>query len=71
MLPSTLGRGVLSIHCTGDGRAVHRFATPTASPVLSAALGVCTWCRTSRGWLLRSWMSSLLSEDGSKDLFAR
>jgi hypothetical protein len=61
----------LSVHRTGDGRAVRRSATPTASPALPAALRGCIWRRASRGRRLRSWMSSLLSEDRSEDLFAR
>jgi hypothetical protein len=61
----------LSVHRTGDGRAVRRSATPTASAALPAALRDCIWRRASRGRRLRSWMSSLLGEDGSEDLFAR
>jgi hypothetical protein len=61
----------LSVPRTGDGRAVRRSATPTASPAPPAILRGRKWRRASRGRRLRSWMSSLLSEDESKDLFAR
>jgi hypothetical protein len=46
----------LSVHRTGDGRAVRRFATSTASPTPSAAPGAHTKCRASRGQRSRSWM---------------
>jgi hypothetical protein len=46
----------LSIHRMGDGRAVRRSATSTASPTSSAALGGRTRRRTPWGWRRRSWM---------------
>jgi hypothetical protein len=51
----------LSVHRTGDGRAVRRSATSTASPVPPAALfrrrpGGRTRRRTPWGWWPRSWM---------------
>jgi hypothetical protein len=63
----------LSVHHTGDGRAVRGSATSMASPTPLAVLGGRTRRRTLRGWRSRSWMvlSSLLWEDESKDLFAR
>jgi hypothetical protein len=58
----------LSIHRTGDGRAVRRSATSTASPALSAAPGGRIRRRTSRGWRSRSWMvlSSLCRRMGAR-----
>jgi hypothetical protein len=68
----------LSVHRTGNGRAVRRSATSTVSPAPPAALlrrrpGDCTRRHTPWGWRPRSWMvlSSLPWEDGSEDLFAR
>jgi hypothetical protein len=63
----------LSVHRTGDGRAMHGFATSMASLAPPAVLGGRTRRRTPRGSLPRSWMvlSSLAWEDGSEDLFAR
>jgi hypothetical protein len=68
----------LSVHRTGDGRAVRRSATSTASPAPLAALlrhrlGVVQDVVRRGGWRPCSWMvlSSLPWEDGSEDLFAR
>jgi hypothetical protein len=63
----------LSVHRTGDGHVVCRSATPTTSPASPTAPGGCTRRCTPWGRRRRSWMvlSSLHSEDGSKDLFAR
>jgi hypothetical protein len=67
----------LSVHRTGDGRAVRRSAAPVASLALSATLfrhrlRGCTRCRTPWRWRPRSWMvlSSLSQEDGGEDLSA-
>jgi hypothetical protein len=46
----------LSIHRTGDGRAMHRSATFTASPAPPAAPGGRTRRRTPWGRCSRSWM---------------
>jgi hypothetical protein len=46
----------LSVHYTGDGRAVRGLATPTASPAPPAAPGGRTRRRTPRGRWWRSWM---------------
>jgi hypothetical protein len=46
----------LSIHCTGDGRAVRGSATSTASPAPLAVLGGRTRHHTPRGWRRHSWM---------------
>jgi hypothetical protein len=46
----------LSVHHTGDGRAVRRSATSTASPTPAAAPGGDTRRRTLRGRRLCSWM---------------
>jgi hypothetical protein len=46
----------LSDHHTGDGRAVRRFATSTASPAPPAAPGGRTRRRAPRGRRPRSWM---------------
>jgi hypothetical protein len=46
----------LSVHRTGDGRAVRESATPMASPASSAAPGGRTRCRTPWGRRWRSWM---------------
>jgi hypothetical protein len=51
----------LSVHRTGDGRAMCRFTTSMASPALLAALfrrrpGGRTRRRTPWGWRPRSWM---------------
>jgi hypothetical protein len=58
----------LSVHRTGDGRAVHRSATSTASPEPPAAPGGRTRRRTPRGWRPHSWMvlSSLHRRTGAK-----
>jgi hypothetical protein len=63
----------LSIHRTGDGRAMRRSATSTASPAPPAAPGSHTrrhmpWGRRPRSWMV---LSSLPQEDRSEDLFAR
>jgi hypothetical protein len=46
----------LSVHRTGNGRVVHRFATSTASPAPAAAPGGRTRHRTLRGRRPHSWM---------------
>jgi hypothetical protein len=46
----------LSVHRTGDGRTVHRSATPTALPAPPAAPGDRTRRRTPWGRCPRSWM---------------
>jgi hypothetical protein len=58
----------LSIHRTGDGRAVRGSATPTASPTPLAVLGGRTRRRTPRGWRRCSWMvlSSLCGRTGAR-----
>jgi hypothetical protein len=63
----------LSVHRTGDGRAVCGSTTSMASFAPLAVLGGRTRRRTPRGWWSRSWMvlSSLPWEGGSENLFAR
>jgi hypothetical protein len=58
----------LSIHRTGDGRAVRGSVTSTASPAPLAVLGGHTRHHTPRGWQRRSWMvlSSLRGMTGAK-----
>jgi hypothetical protein len=51
-----LGGAWLSVHRTGDGRAVHGSATSMASPVPPAVPGGRTRRRTPRGRWRRSWM---------------
>jgi hypothetical protein len=46
----------LSVHRTGDGRAVRGSATSTTSPAPLAVLGGRTRRRTPQGWQRRSWM---------------
>jgi hypothetical protein len=46
----------LSVHCTGDGRAVRRSVTSTASPAPPTALEGRTRRRTPQGRRPRSWM---------------
>jgi hypothetical protein len=68
----------LSVHRTGDGRAMRRSSTSTMSLAPLAALfdvarRVVQDVVHHGGWRPRSWMvlSSLPWEDGSEDLFAR
>jgi hypothetical protein len=68
----------LSVHRTGDGRAMRRSSTSTMSLAPLAALfdvarRVVQDVIHRGGWRPRSWMvlSSLPWEDGSEDLFAR
>jgi hypothetical protein len=63
----------LSVHRTGDGHAVRRSATPTASPASSAAPGVVQdVVRRGGGSDVLGWSCPhSRSEDGSEDLFAR
>jgi hypothetical protein len=51
-----LVRAWLPVHRTGDGRAVRRSATSTASSTPAAAPGGGTRRRMPRRWRLRSWM---------------
>jgi hypothetical protein len=46
----------MSAHRTGDGHAMHRFATSTASPAPATAPGGRTRCRAPWGRQPRSWM---------------
>jgi hypothetical protein len=63
----------LSVHRTGDGRAVRRSATSTASPAPPAAPGVVQdVVRCGGGVRVLGWSCPhSRSEDGSEDLFAR
>jgi hypothetical protein len=63
----------LSVHRTGDGRAVRRSATSMARPAPPAAPGGRTRRRTLQGQCPRSWMVFPYSrtEDGSEDLLVR
>jgi len=56
----------LSVHRTGDGRAVRGSTTSTASPAPLVVLGGRTRRCTPRGWRRRSWMvlSSLRGSTG-------
>jgi hypothetical protein len=58
----------LSVHRTGDGRAVRGSATSTASLAPLAILGGHTRRRTPQGWRWRSWMvlSSLRGRTGAR-----
>jgi hypothetical protein len=58
----------LSVHHTGDGRAVRGSATSTASPAPLAVLGGRTRRCMPRGWRRRSWMvlSSLRGRTGAR-----
>jgi hypothetical protein len=58
----------LSVHRTGDGRAVRGSATSTASPAPLTVLEGRTRRRTPRGWRRRSWMvlSSLCGRTGAR-----
>jgi hypothetical protein len=58
----------LSVHLTGDGRAVRGSATSTASPALSVVRGDRPIRRTLREWRRRSWMflSSLRGRTGAR-----
>jgi hypothetical protein len=68
-----LGGAWLSVHRTGDGRAVCGSATPMASPASSAALGVIQDIerRGGGGGVLGWSCPHSRSEDGSENLFAR
>jgi hypothetical protein len=58
----------LSVHHTGDGRAVCGSATSMASPAPPAVRGDRPRCRTLREWRRRSWMvlSSLRGRTGAR-----